>query len=388
MVLSVVVAMLAVGVHSSVCPKTKSPLCQDLDVARYSGLWYEQVNSKSFSIDDSLTCVTANYSANEDGTIQVFNSGVDSYGNKSSAIGTASVRDLHNCSLGVKFSRFQPFLAPYDVFDTDYESYAVVISCDFISHIFSRENIWILSRVPKMPTDLRDSLLLKLKVAGFDYSDYRLQVQDGCDYNPGEVVLSTISADRLTLSTFDGAEGTTQTWTQKNDPVMGGKSVGTFVVDSDRKVGVFNGTCAIVPFLQAPGFIKVESTGAIRDASACKNLVLNVRSLVDYKGYRVSFGDAKYPGGKFFARGYKSNFQAPVGSFGDVVLPFNSFSSHWDDATGDPITTCKEDPMACPTEESLHDLKTISIWAEGIAGSVTLEISSVAASGCDAAMSV
>lgn len=381
--LFILMASLLAIVHSSVCPRTVTPVCQNLDIARYSGIWYEQVNSKSFTYDDSLTCVTANYSFNDDGTIQVFNSGsVNSpSGNLSTAIGTATITDLQNCKLGVKFSRFQPVNAPYDVFDTDYESYAVVVSCGFFSHIFSKEDIWILSRVPTMPVSLRDSIFQKLKAAGFDYSDYRDQVQgENCNYN--QVQTNQMTTDLIILSTFDGAKGTTQTWTQKNDPVMGGKSVGTFAVDNDRNVGVFNGTCAIVPFLQAPGFIKVESSGALRDVSACENLVLNVRSLVNYTGYRVSFGNVWYPGGKFFARGYKSNFQAPVGVFEDVVLPFHQFSSHWDDATGDQITTCAQDPKACPTKNDLLDLKTISIWAEGIAGSVTLEINRIAASGC------
>ena len=32
--------------------------------------------------------------------------------------------------------------------------------------------------------------------------------------------------------------------------------------------------------------------------------------------------------------GYKSDFQPPVGEFGDVVLPLDGFTNHWDDATG------------------------------------------------------
>merc|ERR1719436_732153 len=130
---------------------------------------------------------------------------------------------------------------------------------------------------------------------------------------------------------------------------MGGRSTGTFTLDSEKQVGVLNGTCAIVPFLKAPGFIKVVSNGQTPDVSSCKNLVLNVNSASAYKGYRVSFSNAHYPGGKFFAYGYKSNFQAPVGKFGDVVLPLKGFSNHWDDATGEPITRCADDAKACPT---------------------------------------
>jgi len=190
----------------------------------------------------------------------------------------------------------------------------------------------------------------------------------------------------ITIATFDGASGTTQTWKENDDPVMGGQSKGSFTIDTANKMAIFNGTCAIVPFLKAPGFIKVVSSGAVPDVSKCKNLVLNVQSDGDYKGFRVSFSNDHYPGGKFFASGYKSNFQAPVGKFGDVVLPFSGFSSHWDDATGEPITKCVDDSKACPTDASLKNMKTISFWAEGVAGDVKLQVKSIRAAGCEEAL--
>jgi hypothetical protein len=193
---------------------------------------------------------------------------------------------------------------------------------------------------------------------------------------------SAAKAD-ISIATFDGASGTTRKWKEMDDPVMGGRSKGSFTVDGESKVGVFNGTCAIVPSLNAPGFIKVVTNGATPDVSKCKSLVLNVNSETDYKGFRISFSNAHYPGGKFFAFGYKSNFQAPVGKFGDVVLPFNGFSNHWDDATGEPITKCADDSKACPTTSSLENMKTISIWGEGVEGDVNLQIKSIRASGCD-----
>merc|ERR1719356_1865000 len=98
------------------------------------------------------------------------------------------------------------------------------------------------------------------------------------------------------ISTFDGAPATTQVWQGQNDPVLGGKSTGTFKVDTDEQVGIFNGTCAVVPFLKAPGFIKTASSGSTPDVSSCKNLVLNVNSKTNYKGYKVSFSNVHYPG--------------------------------------------------------------------------------------------
>jgi len=194
-------------------------------------------------------------------------------------------------------------------------------------------------------------------------------------------VVGIASAD-VTIATFDGAKATTLTWKEQDDPVMGGKSKGSFTIDKEAQVGIFNGTCAIVPSLQAPGFIKVVSLGSIPDVSGCKNLVLNMNSKAAYKGFRISFGLGHYPGGKRFAYGYKSNFEAPVGEFGDVVLPFTGFSDHWDDGSGEPITKCVDDKKACPTTASLQKMRTINIWAEGVEGDINLKVKSIRASDC------
>jgi len=193
-----------------------------------------------------------------------------------------------------------------------------------------------------------------------------------------------VAADAdVTVATFDGAEGSTLTWRAFNDPVMGGKSVSSFHIDTAKQVGVWNGTCAIVPQLGAPGFITAQSTGSTRDVSNCKNLVLNVNSATNYTGYRVSFGVDHYPGAHtLYSYGYKSNFTAPVGEFQDVVLPFSGFTLNWDDATAQAITTCANDPAACVTTKSLQDLVQIQIWAEAVVGDIKLEINSIRASGC------
>ena len=53
------------------------------------------------------------------------------------------------------------------------------------------------------------------------------------------IALSTAAAQ--TLETFDGS----RTWSETNDPVMGGLSQATFKISGGT--GVFNGTCKIVP---------------------------------------------------------------------------------------------------------------------------------------------
>lgn len=65
-----------------------------------------------------------------------------------------------------------------------------------------------------------------------------------------------------------------------------------------------------------------------------------------------------------------------------MTLPFTSFSDYWDDASGDQIKTCQDDKKYCPTEDTLKNMKTISIWGEGVAGKVHLEIQKIQATGC------
>jgi len=199
--------------------------------------------------------------------------------------------------------------------------------------------------------------------------------------------------DVMPLATFNEQDETFRSWVQTNDPVMGGASRGTFVVVDGT--GVMNGTVALIPSLQAPGFIKAVTTDKkpFADVSACSGLVLTTKSSTSpaqYAGYRVSFGtdSAFLQCKKFFAGGYKADFTAGEGEFSTVQIPFDKFTNCWDDATGDAITTCEEDSRFCPSSKRLADMQTISVWAEGAAADVTLTIQSIAAYGCPTSMMV
>jgi hypothetical protein len=203
-----------------------------------------------------------------------------------------------------------------------------------------------------------------------------------------KVALSLVVAsgqDKISLVTFDGAKETTHSWRETNDPVMGGKSVGTFKVEDG--VGVFDGECAIVPALKAPGFINagtVDKT-AFPDISSCNAIELQVKSTTAYKGYRLSFSNAHPAGGSYFAYGFKSRFDVPTASdFTAVTIPFSNFSDLWDGATGEPIKTCQEDKKYCPDQKTLKNIETVRVWAEGVEGKVHLELQSISAVGCKA----
>jgi len=95
----------------------------------------------------------------------------------------------------------------------------------------------------------------------------------------------------------------THTWKPNNDPVMGGQSYSTVVVQNE--VLNFTGKCAIVPSLQAPGFITAVNSDKAPwvDVSGCEGLKITSKSTIPYSGFRISFGNAHPIGGKFFASG-------------------------------------------------------------------------------------
>ena len=165
---------------------------------------------------------------------------------------------------------------------------------------------------------------------------------------------------------------------------MGGQSYSTVKVEGG--VLNFTGACKLVPALQAPGFITAVNYDwhAWRDVSSCAGLEISSKSFNEYAGFRLSFGEAHASGGKRFAYGYKSHFVPPTKAVGAVAIPFANFTDFWDDATGKPIKTCAEDKRWCPDHKTLSNLKTMSIWAEGVEGDVHLEVESISGYGCHA----
>ena len=189
---------------------------------------------------------------------------------------------------------------------------------------------------------------------------------------------------RIVLEAFDEP---IHAWQEMNDPVMGGQSTGTFQIEEG--LGKFRGEVVDVPFLKAPGFIKATASGKFPDVSSCDALQVEAQSRTQppYDGYRISFGNPRAPGGKFFAYGYKANL--PILTTGGdgvaavVTIPFSNFTDFWDDATGDAIHTCHENHLYCPDSKTLQNMKHLTIWGEGVAGKVDLEIKSIYAVGCD-----
>merc|ERR1711953_1104652 len=192
------------------------------------------------------------------------------------------------------------------------------------------------------------------------------------------------------LVTFDGAKETTFEFKELNDPVMGGKSTGTWSLGNG--FGILDGEVVDVPSLSAPGFIKAAADGTFPDISAFADgsLVLSVRTTTpDYAGYRVTVVSGAVSadfacaggGGLPLSRGcYKEKFSVPAGSeFVDVKIPFTTFSDKWSSATGEHTAECADDSSTCLTAGKLSKIKRVEFWGEGANGKLHLEVQSVSA---------
>lgn len=206
-----------------------------------------------------------------------------------------------------------------------------------------------------------------------------------------------VSGKDVLLATFDGDSDTSVEWHELNDPVMGGKSTGTAVLNASAKALVFDGEVVDVPSLKAPGFIATQSkVGHFHDASSAfgGDLILSVRSSTPgYTGFKVTFNagslSAVYScagGGSLpLSRGcFKAAFTVPAGdAFSTVRVPFTSFSDKWDAATGKQTKTCAEDKSVCPSAKGLAGIQMLEFMAEGALGKIHLEVQSISAGHAD-----
>ena len=131
------------------------------DKSRYLGKWYE-IARYDLVFERNLNQTTAEYSLNEDGSVRVLNRGYDTVKkNWRQASGTARFVGADTVGM-LKVSFFGPFYAGYNVLalDDDYR-YALVCGSN-------RDYLWILSRTPSLPPDIRSLYLNKARGMGFD----------------------------------------------------------------------------------------------------------------------------------------------------------------------------------------------------------------------------
>lgn len=144
-----------------------------VDLSRYVGLWYEIAKIPNSFQDHCASNTIAEYSLNDDGTIKVINSCMESGGETDKAEGIAQVVDTKtNSKLEVSFVSifgFHLFWGDYWIIGlADDYSYAVIGTPN-------RKYGWILSRTKKLADD---------KIA----EAYDILKRNG--YNPGDFVQS------------------------------------------------------------------------------------------------------------------------------------------------------------------------------------------------------
>lgn len=176
-------------------------------------------------------------------------------------------------------------------------------------------------------------------------------------------------------------------WYFVSDSVTEGRSEGSYT--NLESVGILKGTVRDVPTLSTPGFIEMETPASTRfpDARTCTHVRLEAKTVgpnLDYAGWRFGLGNSQPEAvADWHAFGHKHGFFAPGNEWENVTMPLNQFSNYWNATTGDVVITCEEDPQYCPTSQTLKEIKTLSIWAEGVNGDVELHVRNIWMTGCN-----
>ena len=141
-----------------------------IDINKYLGRWYEIAKiPKQF--EPNLTNVTADYSLNSDGTINIINSGY-SFDDKVSITGIAKQTDVPNL---LKVSFFSGVGSDYKILYVDqYYNYAVIGGKD-------KNTLWILSRFPFINYIILDLLIDIAASKGYNTKNLTLTNQESHD---------------------------------------------------------------------------------------------------------------------------------------------------------------------------------------------------------------
>ena len=145
-----------------------------VDLNKYTGLWYEIAKIPNSFQDQCSYGTTAEYKLLEDGEIQVINKCYKSDGEADVAEGLAKVVDKKtNSKLEVSFFSifgFRPFWGDYWIIglDDNYQ-WAVVGSPN-------RKYGWILSRTPLLPDDTMQKIFALLKSQNYNPDTFEMSI--------------------------------------------------------------------------------------------------------------------------------------------------------------------------------------------------------------------
>ena len=159
----VLMGVLVAACGSKTIPN-KAEAVQNFNKTKYLGKWYE-IARLDFKFEKGLNNTTAEYSLRSDGKIKVDNKGYD-YSKKEweQSIGKAKFVGPENVAM-LKVSFFGPFYGGYNVIaiDDDYR-YALIAGS-------SLKYLWILSREPSIPENIKLQYLKKAKEIGYNTAD-------------------------------------------------------------------------------------------------------------------------------------------------------------------------------------------------------------------------
>jgi apolipoprotein D and lipocalin family protein len=150
------------------------------DINRYGGEWFE-IMRLDHRFERGLSNVTATYTLQRDGSIEVINRGFDREKCQwKDAEGRAVFQgDRDTASLSVTF--FWPFAGGYHVFALDQQDYGwALISGP------SRKYLWILARQPNLSADVRNRLVDQARSLGFPVDDLILVDHGKPDCSPDQ----------------------------------------------------------------------------------------------------------------------------------------------------------------------------------------------------------
>lgn len=146
-------------------PPTPVASVPAVELARYTGKWFEMASFPMFFQRKCLGDTTAEYAALPDGAISV-NNRCRTESGYTGATGKATVVEgSGNARLKVSF--FWPFKADYWVIGLDPEYRWAVVGNP------NREYLWVLSRTPQLAPDLLKAALASASAQGFDLSQLK-----------------------------------------------------------------------------------------------------------------------------------------------------------------------------------------------------------------------
>jgi len=149
-----------------------------LDLARYLGLWFEVGRLPLRFEDYEARDVTAEYSLNDDGTVRVDNRCLNAQNEPTQALGEAKPDPEHAARLEVSFLpsalRWIPFTrADYWVLKIDPEYRRALVGTPDHKHL------WLLSRQHQIDPEVEADYLAEAERQGFDLTDWIRPAQSG-----------------------------------------------------------------------------------------------------------------------------------------------------------------------------------------------------------------